>query len=512
MSLKKNTIANYLCMAYTTLIGIIMMPFYLEYLGAETYGLVGFFVLMQTWLSLLSMGLTPMLGRQIAYVRGQGESERSEFRQLLRSIELIFFILAIVAMSGIWFASPLIAEKWLMLHTLSYYEVAYCISLMGVIIGLRWFASLYSSGINGMEEQVWLSGYSVVLATLRYVAVYGLLRWVSQKPEHFFEFQLMVAVIELLVLAIKLYRCLPESKQASNLGLYFSWHSIKAVLPFATGIAYTSSLWVLLTQTDKLILSHVLTLIDYGYFALVMVVANGIITIADPIRQAVLPRLTLLHSQGNEPQMLALYHKTTQYVAVVTFSVAGVIAIFSEQFLYSWTGNDEAAKWGAPVLTWFALGNGILVIAAFQYYLQCVHGQMRMHVINTTINAAFQMPILVYAAFEYGAIGVAISWFFIRLLAFAVWTPIVHKKFAPGLHWNWISHDVFPPLIAVSIVMAVAHAFIVQYGVSATRVEMFSLLVFVGIVSLVASMMATSTVRTDCLNLLWKLSYANNKI
>ena len=66
MSIKRNSIANYIGQSYTILIGIVITPLYLQYLGAEAYGLVGFFALMQAWMSLLDMGLSPTLGRQVA--------------------------------------------------------------------------------------------------------------------------------------------------------------------------------------------------------------------------------------------------------------------------------------------------------------------------------------------------------------------------------------------------------------------------------------------------------------
>lgn len=64
--LKKNIIANYFGQFYIIIIGIVMVPFYLKYLGAEAYGLVGFFALMQSWMMLLDMGISPTLGREVA--------------------------------------------------------------------------------------------------------------------------------------------------------------------------------------------------------------------------------------------------------------------------------------------------------------------------------------------------------------------------------------------------------------------------------------------------------------
>ena len=47
MSLKKNIFANYLSQIYAAVIGVVMLPFYIRYMGAEAYGLVGFFALLQ---------------------------------------------------------------------------------------------------------------------------------------------------------------------------------------------------------------------------------------------------------------------------------------------------------------------------------------------------------------------------------------------------------------------------------------------------------------------------------
>ncbi len=54
VSIKRNTIANYIGQSYGILVGLIVTPLYLKYLGAEAYGLVGFFALMQAWLQFCS--------------------------------------------------------------------------------------------------------------------------------------------------------------------------------------------------------------------------------------------------------------------------------------------------------------------------------------------------------------------------------------------------------------------------------------------------------------------------
>ncbi|MCP5004003.1 MAG: oligosaccharide flippase family protein [Planctomycetes bacterium] len=94
MSIQTNTIANYIGKGYTALVGIVMLSLYLQYLGPEAYGLVGFFTMMQAWLALLDMGLSPTLSWQVAYKRGQAGEKLRSIRKLLRSIEIVFFVLA----------------------------------------------------------------------------------------------------------------------------------------------------------------------------------------------------------------------------------------------------------------------------------------------------------------------------------------------------------------------------------------------------------------------------------
>ena len=91
-------------------------------------------------------------------------------------------------------------------------------------------------------------------------------------------------------------------------------------------------------------------------------------------------------------------------------------------------GSFPAADWGGPILFWFVLGNGLLAIGAFLYYLQFAHGKLRLHVIFSTLSGYIQIPAIIYAALEYGALGVALVWFGLRLAAFIIWTPIVHSK------------------------------------------------------------------------------------
>ena len=92
-------------------------------------------------------------------------------------------------------------------------------------------------------------------------------------------------------------------------------------------------MWVLVTQTDKLLLSKLLTLADYGYSTLAILAAGGVSLAIGPISVAIIPRLSRLEATGNESALIHLYRQATQLVVVIAVTVALILTFFSEQVL-----------------------------------------------------------------------------------------------------------------------------------------------------------------------------------
>ncbi len=501
MSIKKNTIANYIGRLYITFIGIILLPIYYQYLGPAAFGLISLLTVMQSLLRLFDMGLTPTLSREVAYHRHQGNNF-TEIKQLLHSLEIIFFVISIVMILIVSISSRWIVYVWLKVDHFSYYEVTYIMIVISGIICLRWFSDLYRAGMLGLERQVWCNSANIIILSIQYIGGYCLLRWVTRESLYFFEYQLFVAVIEIIVFRSKLYKNFPNALPGF-LHFYVSWNSIKKVLPFASGLAYTSTLWILLTQLDKVLLSHILPLSTYGYFALVTSIAAGILQFSSPISQAILPRMTFLLSQGKEQEMLQLYRNATQVTAVIVLSLTGIMAMYSSELIYAWTGDKAAANWGGPIFFWYILGNGILSIAAFQYYLQFAYGKLKLHVMFNTLFALIAIPIICFVAYRYSAKGTAIAWFVMESISFLIWTPIIHHKLAPGIHLQWLMKDIFPIFFVILGTLFFIKNLSIDFELISRNI---SLIIFVGftLVIFMAGSLASSTCRGFMVFLLFK--------
>lgn len=454
ISLRKNVLFNYIGQFYTSLIGILILPLYLQHMGAEAYGMIGFFTLIQAWMSLLDLGMTPALSREIALLK-DNSSEHGRLITVVNSLETTFIGMAFLIGAGLFISREWVASDWLTFEVLTASTVSTAIGIIAVIVSVRWVSSINRSGVNAYEAQVWMNLVDIIINTLRFPGSLALMIWSEGDILLFFYYQLAVVMAEVYLIRSKLRRLLPSGVTDN---VRFSWKELKRIAPFALSIGYTGAIWVLLTQLDKLLLSKVLTLGEYGYFTLVATISTGLTLLAGPVSKAILPRMTALLASGQEVAMLELYRRSTRFVVSVIAPVTLVIAMLPETVVYAWTGDIEAAKWAAPILPLFVIGSGLLTISAYQYYLQYAYGLLKYHVAYNTASVIINVPLIFYAAFEYGVIGVAWTWVGFRALSLVVWVPFIHHKFAPGLHSKWLLKDIAPAVLSsVVILLSINH-------------------------------------------------------
>jgi O-antigen/teichoic acid export membrane protein len=450
MSLKSNIAANYASQLYTTLIGVALVPVYLQTMGSEAYGLVGFFAMLQAWFNLLDLGLTPTIARESARYHA-GALSVLDYRRTYRALSLIFMGIALAGGAALFGLADVAAGHWLKLGELAAADVVTAVQIMAACVALRWMGGLYRGVVSGAERLVWLSGFNAVIATLRFVAVLASMWLWGFTPTVFFWHQLAVAALEWAVLLAMCHRLLPQRSGLAE-GIGWSFKPVQALLRFALSIAFTSSVWVLVTQTDKLILSGILPLADYGYFTLAVLAASVITIVSAPISTALMPRMARLHAEGRHDEVRRLYGQSAQLVSVIAGSLAVTLAVCPQSLLFAWSGNREVTDAAAPILRLYAVGNGLLALGAFPYYLQYARGDLRYHLIGNVVLALVLVPAIAQAAVLAGAVGAGWAWVAMNAAYLLLWVGYVHLKLEPGLHWRWLANDVLVVVLPTLVV------------------------------------------------------------
>ena len=497
--LKRNLIANFLGQGWTALMGLAFIPLYIKYLGIEAYGRIGLFALLQAWLGLLDMGLTPTLGREMARFTGGNHSAES-IRDLMRSVELIALGIAVFIVVGIAFSADWIATTWLKADNLSNHVVRQAFVVMGFVTAIRFFEGVYRSAIVGLQRQVLFNSINSLMATLRAFGSICVLIWVSASIEAFFIWQALVSIATLFILAANTYACLPPGKR----GARFSIEAIRGVWRFAGGMIGITFLALLLTQVDKILLSKLLSLSEYGYYTLAAVVASALFMLISPITQAFYPRLCELHTLGDQPALVNIYHMGAQLVTVLAGSVAIVMILFSETFLRLWTQDTVLAERTAPLLSLLILGNLLNSLMWMPYQTQLAHGWTSLTVRINIIAVAVIVPAILWVTPRYGAEGAAWVWVALNAGYVLIGVQFMYRHILRAEKWAWYWNDVVKPLVAGLIV---AMTFATLWPVRSGILSDLALISLVSISTVSASLIAADQIRHQVKKLMTKYHF-----
>lgn len=164
--LKKNILANFLGKGWSLLMGLVFIPLYIQFLGIEAYGLVGFFVALQATVYLFEFGLSATMNREMARC-SVWPDRMDEARDLARTLEIIYWAVGIIIALVVYWSAPWLAMNWVKTETLPFNTVRQAVAMMGINIAFQWPVSLYSGGMMGLERQVLLNGLVATLGTLR---------------------------------------------------------------------------------------------------------------------------------------------------------------------------------------------------------------------------------------------------------------------------------------------------------------------------------------------------------
>ena len=239
-------------------------------MGIESWGLIGLFTILQTVFGLLDMGLSSTLNREMARLSVLPGKEQ-EMRNLVRTMETLYWCVAVFVGITIAALSPFIVHHWLKAGQLSPKTIEQAILIMGLVMALQMPIGFYSGGLMGLQKQVLLNVINISVSILRGAGAVLILWLVSPTIQAFFLGQIVISAINIFLLALFLWRRLPHTDNKA----VFQKQLLKGVWKFAAGMSGISILAVILSQMDKIILSKMLSLEMFGYYMLASIRVSG---------------------------------------------------------------------------------------------------------------------------------------------------------------------------------------------------------------------------------------------
>jgi O-antigen/teichoic acid export membrane protein len=230
--------------------------------------------------------------------------------------------------------------------------------------------------------------------------------------------------------------------------------SLAGIWAFSLGMTGITITGMILSQVDKLVLTKLLPLHQFGYYTLASSAASLLPQLVAPLFVAVFPMLSQALVGGDQDEVRGQFHLSAQLTALVVFPAAAVLVLFSHDVLTVWTGTPALAQSSSRALSLLALGALLNSIMAMPYTLQLAHGWTRLSVNINLVLVALTVPYSILATWRWGVVGAASTPVFMNAAYILIGAPLTFRRLMPGAGGRWLLRDVATPLVCIAAVAA----------------------------------------------------------
>lgn len=443
-----NILSNLITRFWSILISIIVLPIYTKILGFESYGLIGFFSTLLGSLAILDLGLSATLNREMSRSLVLN-TKIEDTRNMVYSIELIYWAIGFLIGIGVIIFAPFISQHWIKSNTLTANNIKNVIMLMGGVIAFQWPLSIYGGGMMGLQKQVHYNLYLLIFNTLKSLGVILILKYFSPTLYAFFIYQIIITFLGVVILKKILWYFLPYSEKK----LAFSSLELKKIGKFAIGMTGVGLSSLILGQLDKVLLSKLLSLKDYGYYTFGFSIGSSIALLSGVLGTVLLPRLSQVVAKDNLDDITKQYHNITKILASSVTPIAIFLFFFSKEILSIWLKDIETVSNIWKLVSLISLGSLFNTYVMGSYFLLIAYGSTKFTIYQNVIASIISLPLLYFSVHQFGLLGGSSICLGINFCFFIFSLPAIHRMKLKGELKNVYIYDIAPSLIISFIIM-----------------------------------------------------------
>lgn len=435
-----NFAANSAGSVLTSLIQFAVIPVYIRLLGAESYGLIGVQTTLQALAQLLDFGVSASINRELAR-RTALNGEPADIRDLVRTLEVLYAAVGLALGALVWSGAPL-AERWLNHQQLSAATVRHSVQAMAFLLAAQWPLTFYQGAMLGLQRHRLFNTIRVAATTLSAAGSIVVLTRISATPVALFAWQALVAVAQVVALAVWVWFSLPRDRVRSRVRL----SSASGLWRFAAGMTGVTATALFLSQVDRIVVSRVLPLQAFGYYMLGATLANALLyTFISPVYASVFPRLSSLVAVGDSAGVQGAYRRAWSLMALLAVPAAAAVSMFAQPLIFAWTGDESAARTAAPIAALLVSGMALYGLVSTANALQLAHGWSTLVLSINSVLCLAALPTVLLLTRRYEAVGAAAIWPLINVGSALVNLPLTARRLPEEATLRWLPGDIVVP-------------------------------------------------------------------
>jgi O-antigen/teichoic acid export membrane protein len=474
-SFKKNVAANFIGNSASPLLSFICVPFYLRYIGAEGYGLIGIFASLQVLLSFLDSGLSITLNRELAGLSAVPGNETT-MRNLVRTVGNVYWLIAITAGIIAMSLSSFMAHYWVHPNLLDRGTIQTTFILMSVSLIFQFPFGFYSGGLLGLQRHILLNIQRVVFAFLRSVGALCVLIFYEKTVTAFFGWMLIVNIMQAIVVRWSVWHALPKAAAKP----VFDKAALKKIRSFAGGITSITIIAALLMQVDKLILSKNFSLSQMGYYTLAQTIGGMVVVfVIPPFTQSLFSQFSKLIAAEDFLNLKHIYLVNCRRISYIIIPVSLFMCFFSYRLMLLYTKNEALTNDSYILLSLFVAGFLINATLHLPYNIALAIGYTKKIIRLYFILLLIYIPLLYLSLITGKIINAGIAYVVLQLSYLVLLIPLIQKKIQMGSLKNWYIEVIIKPVIVSLVLLIPAYFITVKFSIieSTASFVLFSIII-----------------------------------
>lgn len=442
----KKVVANYIAKIFSLFSLYLFTPLYVKYLGVESYGIVGFYGVVFSLLSLIDSGFSVSTISEFAYKATDKKNQKRKWQYLV-TVERVYVAFSIVSFLIFSFGAYWFAKNWFNSPPESIEILGQCIVLMALISCLQLFINLYNGALIGLEKQVESSLYQIIFGVLKN-GVVVLVIVVHPSIVIFFGWQILISSLHLLVLKIHLSRF--ERNCAYATELLTSIELLRNQWRYIFGMFLVSLISAINLQVDKLIITKLLPFEEYSIYSIASIFSQIGVFISVPILLAYSPRfMRISRIKGIMDIKKRLIFSVTKYISILTGLYFTMICFHKESLLNIMFVDEGLRLRLAPLIIPLVLGSVFFAYQTVPFNVAIAHKSTRIVVSYGVASIVFTSICYYFLILSYGLQGAVYSWLGYFFISTPLFSYFVFLKFMKGTFFEWILKSCYLPFALI---------------------------------------------------------------
>jgi len=411
MGLKRNILANYLGTGTIALAPILALPWYLLALGPKQFGLIGFITMLQALLGIVDAGTSQALVREFAVRFNATDSGKRDTASLLYGVERLYWVFAMATGAVILLLSNVIATHWLVLEDLPLSTGTYAICGAGVLFAVQFPGSVYRSLLVGTQAQIPLNVVMLVGALARHIGGVLIVQyWPTLSA--YLVWQASIGLLETLARGNLAWRATGVKRSV----LEWESHHLRPVWKTIASLTGATWLGALAVQMDKIILSKMVSLQQFGYYTIAASVAMGMLQLIYPLVQAILPHAVKL--KGDSTGLRRLCVRLIWWIAALVVCAGVVYTLLGKALLSLWLKDPVPISATYPLLSVLLVGTALNAFYTVGYIHWLVLEKVDRVLLVNAAALILSVVIIPPLVTRLGSVGATFGWLAINLIGF----------------------------------------------------------------------------------------------